>query len=179
LAEGGCQRRRGDLAIPKWDWSGGSATRRAPGGRRSDGAARALCQPGGCAACRIDSRANLSRESAGAARFTPGTGVFSAQVIAVDVASGAVARSTMGGWSCSRAGPVKFDSSYEIDGLAVGHSYIVYAEALNGAVSSSSVSNAIVTLCRNAMTDPGWPLLQGCVVPSVDTSSTTRARPGP
>jgi hypothetical protein len=107
------------------------------------------------------------------------TGVFGAQVVAVDVASGAVAGSTMGGWSCSGAGPVQFDGSYEIDGLAVGHSYIVYAEALNGAVDSSSISNAIATLCRNVMTDPGWPPLQGCVVPAVNTSFTTRTRPGP
>ena len=34
------------------------------------------------------------------------TGVFGAQVVAVDVAIGAVAGSTMGGWSCSAAGPV-------------------------------------------------------------------------
>jgi hypothetical protein len=72
---------------------------------------------------------------------------------------------------------VQFDGSYEIDGLAVGRSYIVYAEALNGAVDSSSISNAIVTLCRNAMTDPGWPPLQGCVVPAVNTSFTTRTGP--
>ena len=107
------------------------------------------------------------------------TGVFGAQVVAVDVTSGAVAGSTMGGWSCSGAGPVQFDGSYEIDGLTVGHSYIVYAEALNGAVDSSSISNAIVTLCRNAMTDPGWPPLQGCLVPAVNASFTTRTRPGP
>ena len=107
------------------------------------------------------------------------TGVFGAQVVAVDAASGAVAGSTMGGWSCSGAGPVQFDGGYEIDGLAVGHSYVVYAEALNGAVDPSSISNAIVTLCRNATTDPGWPPLQGCVVPAVNTSFTTRTRPGP
>jgi len=107
------------------------------------------------------------------------TGVFGAQVVAVDVASGAVAGATMGGWTCSGAGPVQFDGSYKIDGLAVGRSYIVYAEALNGAVDSSSISNAIVTLCRNAMTDPGWPPLQGCVVPAVNTSFTARTRPGP
>ena len=76
-------------------------------------------------------------------------------------------------------GPVQFDGNYEIDGLAVGHSYVVYAEALNGAVDSSSIANAIVTLCRNAMTDPGWPPLQGSVVPAVNTSFTTRMRPGP
>jgi hypothetical protein len=51
---------------------------------------------------------------------------------------------------------------------------IIYAEPLGGAVAPSEVSNALVTLCRNATTDPGWPPLQGGVVPSVDTAFTTR-----
>jgi matrixin len=106
-------------------------------------------------------------------------GVFGAQVVAMDVASGAAVGAMMGGWSCSGLGPVQFDGTYEIDGLAVGHSYTVYAEALNGAVSPSSISITIVTLCRNAISDPGWPPLQGCVVPAVNTSFTTRTRLGP
>lgn len=106
------------------------------------------------------------------------TGIFGAQVVAVDVASGAAVGATMGGWSCSGQGPVQFDGTYEMDGLALGRSYIVYAESLNGAVDPSSISNAIVTLCRNATTDPGWPPLQGCVVPAVNTGFTTRTRPG-
>jgi len=63
--------------------------------------------------------------------------------------------------------------------LAVGHSFTVYAEALNGAVDPSQISNAIDSLCRNVMTDPGWPPLQGCVVPAADNSFTARTRPGP
>jgi hypothetical protein len=105
------------------------------------------------------------------------TGVFGTHVVAVDASSGAVAGATMGGWSCTGAGPAQFDGTYEIDGLAVGHSYTVYAEALNGAVDPSQVSNAIDSLCRNATTDPGWPPLQACVVPAVNTSFTTRTRP--
>jgi len=107
------------------------------------------------------------------------TGVFGAQVVAVDATSGAVVGATLGGWSCTAPGPAQFDGNYEIDGLAVGHSYTVYAEALNGAVDPSQSTNAIVPLCRNAISDPGWPPLQGCVVPAVNTSFTTRARPGP
>jgi hypothetical protein len=34
----------------------------------------------------------------------------------------------------------------EIDGLAVGHSYTVYARALNGAVDPSQFDNAVVSL---------------------------------
>ncbi len=107
------------------------------------------------------------------------TGVFGAQVVAVDTTSGAVTGATIGGWSCTTPGPAQFDGTYEIDGLAVGHSYTVYAEALNGAVDPSQINNAIVSLCRNATSDPGWPPLQGCVVPAVETSFTTRTRPGP
>jgi len=107
------------------------------------------------------------------------TGVFGAQVVAVDAASGAVMGATIGGWSCTAPGPAQFDGTYEIDGLAVGHSYTVYAEALNGAVDPSQFENAIVSLCRNTVSDPGWPALQGCVVPAVDVSFTARTRPGP
>jgi hypothetical protein len=107
------------------------------------------------------------------------TGIFGAQVVAVDTTSGAAMGATLGGWSCTTPGPAQFDGTFEIDGLAVGHSYTVYAEALNGAVDASQFSNAIVFLCRNSTTDPGWPPLQGCVVPSVETSFTTRTRPGP
>lgn len=70
-------------------------------------------------------------------------------------ASGAAVGATLGGWSCTAPGPTRFDGTYEIDGLAVGHSYTVYAEPLNGAVDSSRISNAIVSLCRNTTTDAG------------------------
>ena len=107
------------------------------------------------------------------------TGVFGAQVVAVDATSGAVVGATIGGWSCAAPGPAQFDGTYRIDGLAVGQNYIVYAEALNGALDPSQFDNAIVSLCRNAVTDAGWPPLQGCVVPAVNTSFTARTRPGP
>lgn len=111
--------------------------------------------------------------------FPPGvTGVFGTHVVAVDNATGAAVGATIGGWSCTAPGPAQFDGTYEIDGLAVGSSYTVYAEALNGAVDPSQFSNATATLCRNPVTDPGWPPLQACVVPAVNTSFTTRTRPG-
>jgi len=107
------------------------------------------------------------------------TGVFGAQVVAVDNATGAVIGATIGGWSCVAPGPAQFDGSYQIAGLAVGSSYTVYVEALNGAANPAQFSNAMVSLCRNAVTDAGWPPLQACVVPAVDISFTTRTRPGP
>jgi hypothetical protein len=105
------------------------------------------------------------------------TGIFGSHVVAIDSSTGAVAASILGGWSCANPGPVQFDGTYEIDHLSVGHSYTVYAEPLNGAVYPSSVTPATATLCRNTTSDPGWPPLQSCVVPAVNTSFTTRTRP--
>jgi hypothetical protein len=97
----------------------------------------------------------------------------------VDSDSGAVVAATLGGWSCSGIGPAQFDGTYLIEGLPVGRNYKIYTESLNGAVPPSSVSNALTTLCRNVTTDPGWPPLQGCVVPAADMKFTMRARPSP
>ena len=107
------------------------------------------------------------------------TGIFGAHVVAVDASTGNVIAGTLGGWSCIAPGPVQFDGSYFLDHLPVGHTYSVYAEPLDGAVAPSDVSDALVTLCRNATTDPGWPPAQGCVVPSVNQEFTTRTRPAP
>jgi hypothetical protein len=106
------------------------------------------------------------------------TGIFGAHVVAVDAASGAVIGATLGGWSCAAPGPAQFDGTYEISHLPVGHSYQVYAEPLDNTVYPSLVSPAIASLCRNPTTDAGWPPLQACVVPAVNTSFTTRIRPG-
>lgn len=104
------------------------------------------------------------------------TGIFGAHVVAVDAGTGAVIAGTLGGWSCVAPGPAQFDGAYEIDRLPVGRSYTVYAEPMNGTVASAQVSPAIVSLCRNATTDPGWPPQQACVLPAADTSFTTRTR---
>ena len=104
------------------------------------------------------------------------TGVFGAHVVALDAASGNVVGATIGGWSCQGAGPAQFDGSYTIEKLAIGASYLVYAEPLDGLVDPSQVSNATASLCRNPVTDPGWPPLQRCVVPAMATSFTTRTR---
>jgi hypothetical protein len=107
------------------------------------------------------------------------TGVFGAHVVAVDSATGGVTGATIAGWSCAAPGPARFDGTYEIGRLPVGHSFTVYAEPLNGAADPSSFVDATATLCRNVSTDAGWPPLQGCVVPAVDITFTTRTSPGP
>jgi len=111
---------------------------------------------------------------------SPGvTGVFGSHVVAVDAASGSVIAGTLGGWSCRAPGPAQFDGTFEIDALSVNQSYKIYAESLNGAVGPSEVSNALVTLCRNPTTDPGWPPLQACVVPqpNLEFTAATLASP--
>jgi len=107
------------------------------------------------------------------------TGLFGTHVVVVDAASGSVVAGVLGGWSCSGLGPAQFDGGYVIQALPIGHSYQVYAEALNGAVDPTQISNALTTLCRNPTTDAGWPPLSSCVVPSAATSFTLRARPAP
>jgi len=107
------------------------------------------------------------------------TGIFGAQVVAVDSASGAVIAGTIGGWSCANPGPAQFDGGYSIQKLPVGHSYTVYAEPLDGAVDPAQISPAMQNLCRNASTDAGWPPQFSCVVPAPDTQFTVRIRPGP
>src|SRR5216684_1298627 len=104
------------------------------------------------------------------------TGVFGAHVVAVDQSSGAVIAGTMAGWSCAVPGPAQFDGTYQFDHLPIGHIYTVYAEPLDGVVSPGQITPALTTLCRNSTTDPGWPPLQGCVVPAADISFTTRSR---
>jgi hypothetical protein len=106
------------------------------------------------------------------------TGIFGAHVVALDAASGAVIGATLGGWSCAAPGPAQFDGTYEISHLPVGHSYQVYAEPLDNTAYPSLFSPATASLCRNPTTDAGWPPLQACVVPAVNTSFTTRMRPG-
>jgi hypothetical protein len=104
------------------------------------------------------------------------TGIFGAHVVVIDQASGAVIGATIAGWSCIAPGPAQFDGAYEIDHLPINRGYTVYAEPLDGVVSPGQISPAIATLCRNPTTDPGWPPLQGCVVPAANTSFTTRSR---
>jgi hypothetical protein len=104
------------------------------------------------------------------------TGIFGAHVVAVDQSSGSVIAATIAGWSCAAPGPAQFDGAYELDHLHLNRAYTVYAEPLNGAVAPGQITPAIATLCRNGTTDPGWPPLQACIVPTANVSFTTRSR---
>jgi hypothetical protein len=111
--------------------------------------------------------------------FPGATGIFAAQVVAIDNATGAVAAATQAGWSCTAAGPPIFDGSYILQKLSVGASqnYQIYVEPFTGPEDSSDVAATLVNLCRNGFTDANWPTQFSCTVPAVNTNFTARIRP--
>jgi Matrixin len=111
---------------------------------------------------------------------TGATGIFAAHVVAINAATGTVAAAAISGWSCSDPGPPVFDGSYRIAHLPVGAglTYQVYAEPLDGPVAPSDVFESS-TLCRNALTDPGWPAQFACITPAPVTNFSTKIRSGP
>jgi hypothetical protein len=109
------------------------------------------------------------------------TGIFPAQVVAFDAATGSVTAAVLAGWSCTDPGPPQFDGSYSLQRLTVGttQSYEIYAEPLDGPVVLGNVIYNLTSLCRNVSTDPGWPAQFGCTVPPSAAPFSARIRPGP
>jgi len=109
------------------------------------------------------------------------TGILGAQVVALNSESGAVIGASLSGWSCSDPGPAVFDGSYQIGGLTAGPSqaYQVYAEPLDGPVYPINEYYGQTNLCRNSLTDPGWPTQFACTTPSVVSTFSTAFRAGP
>jgi hypothetical protein len=107
------------------------------------------------------------------------TGIFPAQVVALDNATGTVTAAVMAGWSCSDPGPAQFDGTFSLQRLMVGtsQSYQIYAEPLDGPVVLGNVIYNSTSLCRNSTTDPGWPAQYECMVPV--SAAPFSARPGP
>jgi hypothetical protein len=107
------------------------------------------------------------------------TGIFAAQVVAVDNAGGSVVAATQAGWSCSAPGPAVFDGSYSLQALPVSatQAYEIYVEPFTGPESSSDVANNLASLCRNSTTDANWPAAFACVVPAVNVNFTAAVLP--
>jgi len=96
------------------------------------------------------------------------TGVFGAQVVAVDSDTGAVIAGTLGGWTCNRStSSLQFDGSFDIERLPVGHTYMVYAEPLVGLALPADFSDALNDLCASAAATV-------CATPPVDTNFNPR-----
>ncbi|MGC1911516.1 MAG: matrixin family metalloprotease [Candidatus Acidiferrales bacterium] len=98
------------------------------------------------------------------------TGIFGAQVVAVDTATGSVVAGTIGGWSCSAGDTMaQFDGTFEIDRLPVGQSYVIYAEPLVGLAAPGAFANALQDLCANGAL---------CTTPAANLNFNVRAMPG-
>ena len=108
-------------------------------------------------------------------------GLFGAHVVAMDANTGEVVAGVLGGWSCGGAGPAQFDGAFQFAHLpgGTGRGYKIYAEPLSGTVDPSQITSATATLCRNALTDSGWPAQFACVAPRVTTNLMARVRPAP
>ncbi|HLW81908.1 MAG TPA: matrixin family metalloprotease [Candidatus Acidoferrales bacterium] len=101
------------------------------------------------------------------------SGIFGAQVVAVDASSGSVIAATLGGWTCdpSAATPVvKFDGSYTLGPLPIGRSYVIYAEPFVGIVSPSDIGGAFAGVCGSAASP-------SCTLPAMNTNFSPRLRP--
>ncbi len=109
------------------------------------------------------------------------TGIFPAQVVAIDTSTGNVVAAPISGWSCSGPGPVQFDGSFSIQHLAVGalQSYQIYVEPLDGPVAPTDVFDSSVVLCRSNATDPGWPAQYECTPPAAPAPFSARISPAP
>ena len=114
--------------------------------------------------------------------ISPGgvTGIFPAQVVALDTATGTVTAAVMAGWSCADPGPVQFDGTFSLQRLKVGgsQSYQIYAEPLDGPVVLGNVIYNLTSLCRNSSTDPAWPAQFACSVPASAAPFSARIRSG-
>jgi matrixin len=99
------------------------------------------------------------------------TGIFGAQVVAVDADTGAVVAGTLGGWSCAASNPVlRFDGAFDIERLPVRHNYLIYAEPLVGLAAPGDFSDALNDLCGTGSSS-------SCVTPGVNLNFDPRIRP--
>src|SRR5262249_28859904 len=98
------------------------------------------------------------------------TGIFGAQVVAVDADTGAVKASALSGWSCDPANPpIQFDGTFDIERLPVNHNYVIYAEPLVGLAGPADFSGAFGDICSTS--GPS-----ACVTPPADTNFVPRMK---
>lgn len=99
------------------------------------------------------------------------TGIFGAHVVAVDTNTGSVIAGTIGGWSCDASNPPsRFDGSFDIERLPVGHNYMIYAEPLVGLAGPGDFGVALTDLCTSGSAAV-------CNTPAAGTNFNPRIRP--
>jgi Matrixin len=99
------------------------------------------------------------------------TGIFGAQVVAVDTDTGAVVAATLGGWTCNSSNSaLQFDGSFDIERLPVGRDYLIYAEPLVGLALPGNFSDALDDLCSPTGAS-------ACTTPTADVNFDPRILP--
>lgn len=99
------------------------------------------------------------------------TGIYGANVVAVDAQTGEIVASALSGWSCPSASatPV-FNGTYIIEGLPLGRSYNLYIEPLNGIVSPGDIGGNSLNPCSTTGSTP-------CISPPANTDFVAHVRP--
>jgi hypothetical protein len=98
-------------------------------------------------------------------------GVVGAHVVAVDADTGSVTAGTLAGWTCDSSNPPsRFDGTFDIQRLSVGHNYMIYAEPLDGLVAPTDFGIALNDICPTGATP-------ACTTPAVNTGFNPRVRP--
>lgn len=92
------------------------------------------------------------------------SGIFGAQVVAVDADSGAVIAGAFSLGSCAASNPpMQFDGSFDIERLPIGHSYLIYVEPLVGLATPGDFSGGLDDLCSSSLAVP-------CTTPAANTN---------
>lgn len=99
------------------------------------------------------------------------TGIYGANVVAVDAQTGEIVASAIAGWSCPSpsATPV-FDGTYTIAGLPLGRSYNLYIEPLDGTITPSDLGGNSLNPCTTTDSTP-------CTSPPGNTDFVAHVRP--
>ena len=99
------------------------------------------------------------------------SGIFGANVVAVDANTGQVIAGALSGWSCSSASaaPV-FDGTYTIQRLLLGRTYNLYIEPLDGLFTPSDIGGGGLNLCSASSATP-------CTAPPVNSDFVPHVRP--
>jgi hypothetical protein len=99
------------------------------------------------------------------------TGIFGANVVAVDANTGQVVAGAVSGWSCPSpsAAPV-FDGTYRIERLPLNRTYNLYIEPLDGAFTPSDIGGNGLNVCSTSDATP-------CSAPVVNTDFVANVKP--
>lgn len=92
------------------------------------------------------------------------TGIVGGHIVVVDADTGSVIAGALSGWACDASNPPpQFDGSFDVERLPIGHTYMLYAEPLDGLVAPGDFANALGDLCPKSG-------VSACTLPPVNTN---------